>query len=224
MKNLFITLLCVLSLISLSTQAQTKKTTKKPTTTSKATPAKKTTSATKPNTTKATTNSKTVEPAKAEEKLAAKPTNQAVKSNKNNAATTYYKAALGLKFIYGVSLTGKYFISEKSALEGIVRYNGAGGLGSNIAFSGLYEYHSEIKEIAGLRWYIGGGGHVNHFSWKDVDAPGVTTFGVVGTIGLEYKVKNLPLAVSADWQPAYIINHGAGFSAENGGIGIKYTF
>lgn len=143
--------------------------------------------------------------------------------------TGEYKAGLGFgttSYVYAFLPNGKVVHSYLggSALEGIVRYNGAGGLGSNIAFSGLYEYHSEIKEIAGLRWYIGGGGHVNHFSWKDVDAPGVTTFGVVGTIGLEYKVKNLPLAVSADWQPAYIINHGAGFSAENGGIGIKYTF
>ena len=137
---------------------------------------------------------------------------------------TSYKAALGLKFIYGLSLTGKLFLKQNSALEGILRYNGAGGQGSNIAFSGLYEYHSDIKSVSGLRWYLGAGGYVNYFSWKGVDADAVTTFGVVGIIGLEYKFRDLPIAISADWQPGYIISNGVGFSAENGGIGVKYTF
>ncbi|HEX8607717.1 MAG TPA: hypothetical protein VF679_03675, partial [Pedobacter sp.] len=68
-----------------------------------------------------------------------------------------------------------------------------------------------------------GGGHVNYFSW-DVGGDPVTTFGLAGIIGLEYKIPSLPIAISADWQPGYIINHGIGFSAENGGIGVKYTF
>lgn len=149
-------------------------------------------------------------------------TKQLATDEKNSIKTV--KAAVGLKFIYGVSLTGKVFIKENSALEGIFRYNSGGGLGSNIAFTGLYEYHAPIKGVDGLRWYLGGGGHVNYFSWKDSNADAVTTFGVAGIVGLEYKFANLPLAVSADWQPAYIISSPSGFSAENGGIGIKYTF
>ncbi|MBA3986381.1 MAG: hypothetical protein H0X63_07390, partial [Flavobacteriales bacterium] len=94
----------------------------------------------------------------------------------------------------------------------------------NIAFTGLYEYHRPINEIEGLQWYIGGGGFINHFKWKDLDVDGVTIFGVCGIIGIEYKIKNLPLAISADWLPGYIISQNIGFSAENGGIGVKYTF
>ena len=182
MKNLFIILLSMLSVIVLGAQAQTKKPVAKTATTSKTTP-----SSVKPS-------------------------------------TSYYKTALGLKFIYGVSFTGKFFIRENAALEGILRYNGAGGLGSNIAFSGLYEHHADVKSLAGLRWYVGGGGHVNYFSYKGGGYDAVTTFGVVGILGLEYKIKNLPLAISADWQPGYIISSHIGFSAENGGLGVKYTF
>lgn len=210
MKNLSIILLSVFSIIGLSAQAQTKKRIKKTATTAKTTPAK--------------TVQKAAEPVKTEEKATAKSTNQVAKQSNNNAGVTSYKAAIGLKFIYGVSLTGKFFISEKSALEGILRYNSAGGLGSNIAFSGLYEYHEPIKGVDGLRWYIGGGGHVNYFSYKDSNEDAITTFGVAGIVGLEYKFGKLPLAISADWQPGYIISNNMGFSAENGGIGLKYTF
>jgi len=120
--------------------------------------------------------------------------------------------------------TGKLFLREHAALEGILRYNGAGGVGTNLAFSGLYEYHNEVSSIEGLRWYLGGGGHVNYFSWDQDYGDPVTTFAVVGIVGLEYKFKDLPIAISADWQPAYILSNDVGFSAENGGIGVKYTF
>lgn len=200
--------LCFLS-IGFIAKAQTKKPVKKTTIAPKTTIAK-TTATTKPITT--------------DEKTGVKAASKSAKQNKANAVNYNYKAAIGLKFIYGVSLTGKVFIKENSALEGIFRYNNAGGLGRNIAFTGLYEYHAPIKGVDGLRWYVGGGGHVNYFSWKDSNADAVTTFGVAGIVGLEYKFANLPLAVSADWQPAYIISSPSGFFAENGGIGIKYTF
>jgi len=208
MKKLFIIMLSMLGTIGLSTQAQTKKTA----------PAKKTiVSNTKTTPTKALAKT-------GEQTEANKPAPKMTKPSKVNINSSSYKAALGLKFIYGVSLTGKFFLNEKSAIEGILRYNGAGGLGSNIAFTGLYEYYGDINSLQGLRWYAGGGGHVNHFSWKDGYGDPVTTFGVAGIVGLEYKFKGLPVAISADWQPAYIISNSVGFSAENGGIGIKYTF
>jgi hypothetical protein len=214
MKKLIMITVCFLS-IGFMAKAQTKKPVKKKTATTK-------TTATKTASTKTVAPTKeTVEP---EEKAVVKPSVQLVKQARVNDANTSYKAAIGLKFIYGISITGKFFISENSALEGILRYNGAGGLGSNIAFSALYEYHLPIKGVSGLRWYVGGGGHVNYFSWDDSDIDGVASYGVVGVLGLEYKFAKLPLALSADWQPAYIISPGSGFSAENGGIGVKYTF
>lgn len=225
MKNLLFITLCFLS-IGFTAQAQTKKPVKKTTTPTKTTPTKTTSSTTKTTPTKTTATTKTItKPVETDEKTGVKPLSKSAQQTKSNAGdATSYKAALGLKFIYGVAVTGKVFINQNSALEGILKYNGASGLGSNIAFTGLYEYHSLIKGVAGLQWYVGGGGHVNHFSWKDNNANSVTSFGVAGILGLEYKFANLPLAISADWQPGYMISPSSGFSAENGGIGIKYTF
>jgi len=230
MKNLFIILLSMLSVLGLSAQAQTKKPAPKTSTTTKTTPAKKATATKTPTKTATTTKvaptktTTTSTPVKKEEKVVAKSTNQSTKQTKTNAGATSYKTALGLKFIYGVSFTGKFFIKDNAALEGILRYNGAGGLGSNIAFSGLYEHHSDIKTVEGLRWYVGGGGHVNYFSYKGGGDDPIISFGVAGILGLEYKIKNLPLAISADWQPGFMISPSSGFSAENGGLGVKYTF
>lgn len=222
MKNLLIAF-CFLS-IGLMAQAQTKKPVKKTTTTTKKIP---TTTTTKipPAKTVTTTKATTAKPVENEKNVSVKTANTSAKETKTNTSSTMnYKDAVGLKFIYGVALTGKVFISEKSALEGILKYNGGGGLGSNIAFSGLYEYHLPIKGANGLKWYVGGGGHVNYFSWKDSNVDAVTSFGVTGIIGVEYKFANLPLAISADWQPGFIISPSSGFSAENGGVGVKYTF
>lgn len=225
MKNLFIILLSVFSVVGLSAQAQTKKpatkttTPAKTTSTTKKVPAKTTT--TKTATTKTSTPTKTATaPTKAttvkpQEKVDVKSAPVDTKQAKVNAGSSNYKTALGLKFIYGVALTGKFFIKENAALEGIVRLN---GLGNNVAITGLYEHHADIKTIEGLRWYVGGGGHVN------LAGGGATTFGVAGILGLEYKIKSLPLAISADWNPAYLISPISGFSAENGGLGVKYTF
>ncbi|UIR55635.1 porin family protein [Sphingobacterium sp. SRCM116780] len=219
MKNLFITLLCILSIGGLSVQAQTKKPIRKTVSTTKHTETKKAT-----KTVSTESSAKLGETAKTEEQLTIKSTRQSPEQSRKNTSKNTYKAAFGIKFIYGISLTGKVFIKERSALEGILRYNGAGGTGSNIAFTGLYEYHTAIKGVDGLRWYVGGGGHINYFNWKDADLDPVITFGIAGIAGLEYKFANLPLAVSVDWQPAYIISNNGGFSAENGGVGLKYTF
>src|SRR5690606_14952117 len=123
MKNLSLILLTALSIVGFSAQAQTKKPVKKTTaTTAKTTPTKKTTTTTKTTPAKTATSTKTVtsKPIETDEKTGVKPSNQSanqsVRQTKTNAGITSYKAAIGLKFIYGISVTGKVFIKENSAL------------------------------------------------------------------------------------------------------------
>ncbi|MET4081884.1 hypothetical protein ABIB40_001835 [Pedobacter sp. UYP30] len=221
MKNLFIILVSLLTITGSSLYAQTKKPVKKAKTTktihTTKKPIRKSNTSTSPSKIVKTPVSPVVD---------TKPNAFASsgKQTKSTPAKNGYKTAVGLKFIYGVSLTGKFFIKDDAAIEAIVRYNGAGGFGSNIALTALYEYHGDIKGVDGLRWYIGGGAFANYFSWKDIDAPSVTTYGVSAVAGLEYKFAKLPIAISADWLPGYVISNNIGFSAENGGVGIKYTF
>lgn len=129
-----------------------------------------------------------------------------------------YKAAVGVKFLWGIGLTGKYFFKPNQAIEAIVRYRSYGGLGNQLGVAALYEYHGEIKPVEGLRYYGGGG-----VFYTD-SGVGSSNAGVSAVIGLEYKIKELPIALSADWMPSYNFINGSGFGAENGGLGIKYTF
>jgi hypothetical protein len=141
-----------------------------------------------------------------------------------NTDDQHYKTAVGIKFLYGISLTGKFFLKEKNAVEAIIRYRNYTDLGTEFNLTALYEHHENVSGASGLRWYIGGGGHVGTFSYKYDGAGPTTTYGIAGAIGLEYKIKGVPLAVSADWQPLFLLSDNAGFTAENGGIGLKYTF
>lgn len=163
-------------------------------------------------------------------KTVAKPIVKSVPIAKDNSKPTSYSAsenystAIGVKFLYGISLTAKHFLKEKHALEGIFTYRGFNGLGTQIGISVAYEYHLPIKGVPNLKWYVGGGGHFEYFSFDDELVDPTTVFGALGVLGLEYKFKGIPIAVSADWQPVFTFTSGGGFSAENGGIGVKYTF
>lgn len=149
-----------------------------------------------------------------------------VKSSAAVSSDDYYSTAIGVKFLYGIALTGKHFISDKAALEGIIRYRNYDGFAKEFNFTALYEYHGKIAGASGLRWYGGGGAFVGYYSFDNnlPDNGSSTTFAVAGVLGLEYKIKGAPLAISADWQPLYIINANSGFAADNGGLGFKYTF
>lgn len=87
----------------------------------------------------------------------------------------------------------------------------------------MYEYHGAISGAAGLKWYGGGGVYLGQATFDLIDQS-TFNYGPTGVLGLEYKFKDLPLAISADWQPVFLINTGGGFAGENGGIGIKYAF
>lgn len=214
MKKIATILSIMIIALSLQTQAQTRKTKAKPKR------AVTTTTAT------TTTTVKKAEAPKAEVKAVA------VSTPKKAIVQTddYYKTALGVKFLYGISLTAKHFISDKAALEAVIQYRHHSGVGSEFNFTGLYEYHGKIAGASGLRWYAGGGAYAGYFSFDNdalndlVDDSSNFTFGVAGVVGLEYKIKGAPLAISADWQPIYIINGNSGLATDNGGIGIKYTF
>ncbi|GGI23840.1 hypothetical protein [Pedobacter mendelii] len=214
MKKLITFMLLFLISFGGLVQAQTKKTTKAKT------PAKKTTS---------TTATKKVEiQPKAEQPLLKTP----VSTKKNFAAGTQgYKTAIGLKILYGIGITGKHFFTSNHAFEAIVKYRNFTGVASDISLTALYEYHGLFNQLEGLRWYGGGGAFVGNFAFKEEfnwgDQQSNIYYAVCGVLGLEYKLKNIPIAISADWQPGYMIKdtyNDSGFGADNGGFGIKYTF
>jgi hypothetical protein len=135
-----------------------------------------------------------------------------------------YRTAIGVKFWPG-ALTVKHFIRDDRALEGIFSFWGHG-----FRFTGLYEFHGDINNAPGLKWYVGPGAHIGVYNerwyrngrdryYDDGDA----SFGVDGILGLDYKFKGAPIAVSLDINPYIEFLNGAYVGAW-GGLGFKFTF
>ena len=77
----------------------------------------------------------------------------------NAGQASDYKMALGIRLsssspTLSNAVTGKYFINERDAVEGIISF------GSKFGIGGLLERHQIIGSIASLTWFYGGGGYV----------------------------------------------------------------
>lgn len=129
-----------------------------------------------------------------------------------------YKTSLGVKVWDGGGISFKTFLVPNKAVEVIgylYRY------GTRI--TGLYEIHGNVEGAPGLKWYIGPGAHIGFYSYKGYNGDNAVA-GVDGVLGLDYKIKGLPLNLSVDWQPSFEFADNRGFAGSWGGVGIRYTF
>lgn len=72
----------------------------------------------------------------------------------------------------------------------------------------------------GFEFYYGAGANLGSWDYDD----GEFTFGVNGIIGLEYKIRELPLAFSLDYKPNLNVIGKTGFHAADFGLGIRVAF
>ncbi len=135
---------------------------------------------------------------------------------------TDYKTALGVK-VYPGAVSVKHFIQPNVALEGLGYISSDG-----FRLTGLYELHYNLGDVEGLKWYIGGGGHMGIWSdsWKTKypTREAGLAIGIDGVIGVDYKIKGAPLNLSFDWQPSFNIIGYNYFEGGWGGLGVRYTF
>jgi hypothetical protein len=130
-----------------------------------------------------------------------------------------YKTAIGFKF-YPTAVTIKHFIKPNAAIEGLGYFWKDG-----FRLTGLYEWHGNIKNAPGLKWYAGGGAHLDVWDndYKKNNDGGVG-LGLDGVIGLDYKFKGAPINLSLDWQPS-VTFIGDNYSNTNwAGIAIRFAF
>jgi len=148
-------------------------------------------------------------------------------------AQSDYSTAVGLRAAWGIALTGKKFINDNAAIEGILHYRRWGYFSYNynrVTIMGLYQHHNRLDDvIPGLAWYFGGGAFVGFyggdFDFVDGSDDGSTYLGIAGNLGVDYKFEEFPINVSVDWIPAFAFSgFGNGFGGESGGVAIRYTF
>lgn len=144
-----------------------------------------------------------------------------------------YKNAIGVRIGETSGLTFKYFFDKGHAFEAIVS-----AYPYTIGLTALYEKHMQTN-ISGLLWYYGAGGHVNvggptsrvfyryygDRRYAYVYRYGGYALGIDGILGLEYKIKPIPLSLSLDIKPfAEFNDYGNMYLTLDPGLGIKFTF
>ena len=162
--------------------------------------------------------------------LITKTTN--AQSNREKTATTDYNTAIGLRAGQTSGMTIKHFFNDENAFEGII-----GVWPYALGITGLYEVHKPAFDTEGMKWYYGGGGHATfgtnriYYVYRNGDryyyrySSGNTGLGLDGILGLEYKIKPIPFAVSLDIKPFMEIdNDGIFYLSVDPGLGIKIAF
>ncbi|MEO0875675.1 MAG: hypothetical protein AAFY48_13830, partial [Bacteroidota bacterium] len=149
-----------------------------------------------------------------------------------NLQAQSYQQAIGLRLGVPVSASYKFFLEgTNNAIEGFVSYDQAKFQGSGwswISIGGGYQIHNDLSSVTdGLQWYYGAGAAM--FLWTfDSDFSVVAdqaslSVGLLGFIGLDYKIPNAPVNVSADWVPTLFLNgFDSGFGAGYGAIAVRY--
>ena len=133
-------------------------------------------------------------------------------------AQSNYETALGLGIDFGdgqtlVGPSVKHFFAENHAGMGEVTF------GDNVTFlTAMYQYHKEFPNADGFQWFAGGGPSIAFFD-------GGADFFLRPVVGLDYKITNVPLALSFDWRPwIFLGDNGDTFEAARFGLGFRYTF
>ena len=118
----------------------------------------------------------------------------------------------------GVECTGisvKYNFDPANTIEGLVAL-----IPRNVNFVALYERN--IPVIAeGFNFYYGAGANIG--SWRR-HGKDKFTFGIDGVVGLEYKIKPIPLALAIDYKPFWNMIGHSRFIADDFGFSIRVVF
>ncbi len=116
-----------------------------------------------------------------------------------------YKSAIGAKLGYGLIASYKTFLNEKAAIDifGGIRWGG-------LAAGAYYLNHTPIKSVDRLTWYWGFGGSFTTWDFGISDT--YYEIGVSGVLGLDYTFDEIPLNVSVDWAPTFVVADSYDFS------------
>lgn len=134
-----------------------------------------------------------------------------------------YNTGVGLRLGFSNGLTVKHFLSQRSAVEGLLatRWHG-------FEITGLLEVHNQAFDVDRLKWYFGGGAHIGFWNgdntyWGDTGT-NYTIIGVDGILGIEYSFSEVPINLSLDWKPAFNLTGYTGFWGDGGALSIRYIF
>lgn len=127
-----------------------------------------------------------------------------------------YRFAVGIRLSNSTptlnnSITGKYFITNRSAVEGLISFGSRFGVGA------LLEIYQPFS-TPGLKWFYGAGAYVGF-----ENDPSKTFAGPTGIIGLDYKFPNVPINLTIDWKPELDIIPDINFIPDAFALSVRFT-
>ena len=125
-----------------------------------------------------------------------------------------YRFSMGLRLSNSIptlnnSVSGKYFVTDKNAVEGLIAFGSRFGVGA------LLEIHDKL-DVEGLSWFYGAGAYLG-FENKNAYV------GPTGIIGLDYKFTNVPINLSLDWKPELDIVPAVNFVPQAFALSVRFT-
>ena len=134
-----------------------------------------------------------------------------------------YNTGVGLRLGFSNGLTVKHFLSQRSAVEGLLATRWRG-----FEITGLFEVHNQAFDIERLNWYYGFGGHIGFWNGDNtkwgVVGTNYTIIGIDGILGIEYNFSEVPINIGLDWKPAFNLTGYTGFWGDGGALSIRYIF
>ncbi|WP_165822231.1 hypothetical protein [Hymenobacter edaphi] len=155
-----------------------------------------------------------------------------------------YTTGIGLRgggFASG--LTVKHFFNpgKGAAVEGLVTTE---YLGRGARFTLLLEKHWTIlPDVKNLQWYLGAGLHAGAYRGRYyyvveyrrkkhdryyyayyADDQVYPVFGADFVLGLEYKIPDLPLVISADYKPYFDVYRGNSAVYQDAAVSVRFSF
>ena len=136
-----------------------------------------------------------------------------------------YESAIGLRLGDPWALSYKNFVNEKTAFEGYIGFRNFPTY-SEMRINGAFLSHQKISSVEGLNWYygVGLGAVFYHFKTNFTGLGGGVSIAASGYIGVEYKLKEIPLLMAIDWVPTFHIGgFDSGFEAGLANLAIRYV-
>jgi len=131
--------------------------------------------------------------------------------------------AIGLRLGWGGEISYQHALGSANRLEMDLGLS----LGSEhfaMGLTGIYQWVFDLSALAkGFNWYVGPGATAAFWSYKDDNIKSAFALGVVGQIGIEYNF-DIPLQLSLDYRPAFLILPSTGFGWSDVALGIRYKF
>jgi len=124
-----------------------------------------------------------------------------------------YMHSVGVRAGYSSGVTYKGFrLHRMGAYEGSILYNKHG-----FNLSALYEHHLEPFRNERFLVYAGGGAFGG--DWDEE-----FSLGLIGVVGIEYNIRDIPLNLGVDWRPMFNIILSPDIDFLDFGLSIRYRF